>query len=112
MKPASCILVVIVAITLFVSLAGFAHADNSMREAAVNIDNFSFTPSTITVSRGTTVRWTNHDDIPHTVVSDDNSFRSKPLDTGDQFTYTFTKPGTYRYYCSIHPRMTGTVVVQ
>jgi len=78
----------------------------------VKIDNFSFSPATITVPAGTTVRWTNRDDIPHTVVSDKEIFKSKTLDTDDQFSYTFTKPGTYDYFCSIHPKMTGKVVVQ
>lgn len=78
----------------------------------VKIDNFSFAPATITVPVGTTVRWTNRDDIPHTVVSDDGKFQSKTLDTDDQYSYTFTKAGTYGYYCSIHPKMTGKVVVQ
>src|SRR5579872_3332766 len=82
-------------------------------DAIVKIDNFSFSPATITVPVGTTVRWTNADDIPHTVVSDDKTtFKSKALDTDEQFTYTFTKPGTYSYFCSIHPKMTGTIVVQ
>jgi plastocyanin len=78
----------------------------------VKIDNFSFGPETLTIPAGTTVRWTNRDDIPHTVVSDDKVFKSKVLDTDEQFTYTFAKPGTYKYFCSIHPKMTGTVVVQ
>ena len=86
--------------------------DKSASEAAVKIDNFSFSPVTITIPAGTTVRWTNRDDIPHTVVSDDKTFKSKPLDTDEQFTYTFTKPGTYNYFCSIHPKMTAKVVVQ
>jgi len=81
-------------------------------EAAVKIDNFSFSPATITVPVGTTVRWTNHDDIPHTVVADDKTFKSKALDTDEQFTYTFTKAGTYSYFCSIHPKMTAVVVVK
>lgn len=78
----------------------------------VKIDNFSFNAQTITVPAGTEVRWTNHDDIPHTVVSEDKSFKSKVLDTDEQFTYTLSKPGTYKYFCSLHPKMTGTVVVQ
>ncbi len=86
--------------------------DKPTAEVAVKIDNFSFSPATITVPAGTTVRWTNRDDIPHTVVSDDKIFKSKPLDTDEQFTYTFSKPGTYSYFCSIHPKMTGKVVVQ
>ena len=69
-------------------------------------------PATITIPVGTTVRWTNHDDIPHTVVSDDKTFKSKALDTDEQFTYTFTKAGTYNYFCSIHPKMTAVVVVK
>lgn len=80
----------------------------------VKIDNFSFSPSTLTVPVGTTVSWTNRDDIPHTVVSTDDSrvFKSKVLDTDEKFSFTFGKPGTYAYFCSIHPKMTGKVVVQ
>jgi plastocyanin len=79
----------------------------------VKIDNFTFAPGEITIAKGTTVRWVNRDDIPHTVVSDDKStFKSKPLDTDDKFSYTFTKEGTYSYFCSIHPKMTAKVVVK
>jgi plastocyanin len=78
----------------------------------VKIDNFSFGPTTVTVSPGTTVTWTNRDDIPHTVVSDDKIFKSKVLDTDEKFSYTFDKPGSYPYFCSVHPKMTGKVVVQ
>jgi plastocyanin len=77
----------------------------------VGIDNFSFSPATISVAPGTTVRWTNRDDIPHTVVADDRSFKSAVLDTDGQFARQFRQPGTFKYFCSIHPRMTGTVVV-
>lgn len=87
-------------------------SDKSPAAVEVKIDNFSFSPPTITVPAGTTVKWTNHDDIPHTVVSDDKQFKSKALDTDDQFTFTFAKPGTYSYFCSIHPKMTAKVVVQ
>jgi plastocyanin len=80
--------------------------------AEVKIDNFSFGPTTLTVAVGTTVTWTNRDDIPHTVVSDDKVFKSKVLDTDEKFSFTFTKPGTYPYFCSIHPKMTGKVDVQ
>jgi plastocyanin len=81
--------------------------------AEVKIDNFTFAPPVLTVAAGTTVKWVNRDDIPHTVVSDDKStFKSKALDTNDSFTYTFTKPGTYNYFCSIHPKMVAKVVVQ
>ena len=77
----------------------------------IKIDNFSFTPPTLTVKAGTQITWTNGDDIPHNVVSDDN-FKSKVLDTDEKFTFTATKPGTYSYYCSIHPKMTGKLVVE
>src|ERR1700722_2176296 len=82
--------------------------------AEVKVDNFSFSPATLTVAVGTTVTWTNQDDIPHTVVSTDDprAFRSKVLDTDEKFTYTFTKAGSFAYFCSIHPKMTGTVVVK
>src|SRR4029077_17423793 len=82
------------------------------KTAEVKIDNFSFGPSTLTVAVGATVTWTNHDDIPHTAVSTDGIFKSKVLDTDDKFSYTFTKAGNYPYFCSIHPKMTGTIVVQ
>ncbi len=80
--------------------------------AEVKIDNFSFGPATLTVAVGTTLTWTNRDDIPHTVVSTDGVFKSKVLDTDEKFSYTFAKAGTYAYFCSIHPKMTGKVVVQ
>ena len=77
----------------------------------VKIDNFSFGPD-VTIAAGTTVTWTNHDDVPHVVASDTNIFKSKALDTDDRYSYTFTKPGTYVYYCTVHPKMTAKVVVQ
>lgn len=81
--------------------------------AIVKIDNFSFGPATITIPTGSTVTWTNNDDVPHVVSSDDNKmFKSKALDTDDRFSFTFTKPGTYNYYCAIHPKMTAKIVVQ
>lgn len=81
-------------------------------DAAVIIDNFSFRPQTLTVLPGTTVTWTNHDDIPHTVVEKNAKFRSKALDTNDTTSITFMTPGTYTYFCSLHPHMTGSVVVE
>jgi plastocyanin len=77
----------------------------------VSIDNFSFTPPVVTVRPGTQITWTNRDDIPHTVVSNENLFKSKALDTDDKFSFTLTKPGTYNYFCSLHPKMTAKVVV-
>jgi amicyanin len=79
--------------------------------ADVKIDNFSFGPQEMSVAVGTTVTWTNRDDIPHTVVSTDGVFKSKVRDTDEKFSYTFTKAGTYDYFCSVHPKMTGKVVV-
>ncbi len=90
-----------------------ADAQQSPAKAAdVKIDNFSFGPAAVTVPVGTTITWTNHDDIPHTVTSTDGAFKSKVLDTDEKFTFTFDKPGTYPYFCTIHPKMTGKVVVQ
>ena len=81
--------------------------------AEIKIDNFSFAPQTVTVAPGTKVTWTNSDDIPHTVVSDDKTtFKSPALDTDEKFSVTFSKPGTYSYFCSIHPKMTAKIVVQ
>ena len=79
---------------------------------AVKIDNFKFGPEDVTVPVGTTVTWTNRDDIPHTVVSTTGVFKSKVLDTDEKFSFTFTKAGTYNYFCSVHPKMTGKVIVQ
>jgi plastocyanin len=89
-----------------------ANDQPSAASAAVKIDNFVFGPQSITVPVGTTVTWTNSDDIPHTAVSTDGVFKSKVMDTDEKFSYTFTKPGTYTYYCTIHPKMTGKIVVQ
>jgi plastocyanin len=81
--------------------------------SAVSIDNFTFNPQKLTVKAGTTVTWTNKDDIPHGIASANNAFtRSKALDTDDSFSFTFTAPGTYEYFCYIHPHMTGTIVVE
>ncbi|WP_273732737.1 cupredoxin domain-containing protein [Mycolicibacterium septicum] len=78
---------------------------------AVSIDNFAFAPAMLTVHRGDTVTWTNHDEEPHTVAAEDGSFRSPGMDTNGTFSFTFANPGSYDYVCSIHPVMHGTVVV-
>jgi plastocyanin len=81
--------------------------------SAVSIDNFTFSPATLTVKAGTTVTWTNKDDIPHGIAWSNNTFtRSKALDTDDNASFTFTTPGTYQYFCYIHPHMVGTIVVE
>ena len=93
------------AVTLF---PGLVRAE----DATVKIDNFTFAPARLTVKAGTTVTWRNEDDIPHTVTSATRLFKSKVLDTDDSFSFTFAEPGTYEYFCSLHPRMTGTIVVE
>jgi plastocyanin len=78
----------------------------------VKIGNFTFSPATLTVAPGTTVTWTNEDDIPHTIAAKNKAFRSKTLDTDNQFSFTFTAPGEYEYFCSLHPHMIGKVIVK
>jgi plastocyanin len=79
---------------------------------AVKIDNFTFSPATLTVAPGMTVTWTNDDDIPHTILGKEKGFRSKPLDTGNQFSFTFATAGEYAYFCSLHPHMVGKIIVK
>jgi plastocyanin len=105
-------LVTIVAISFQTAPPGVSAAPAAAPKVEVRIDNFSFSPAAITVKPGTQITWTNGDDIPHTVVSDSKDFKSKVLATGEKYTYTPAKPGTYSYSCSIHPNMTGKVVVQ
>jgi plastocyanin len=78
----------------------------------VQVDNFTFGPATLTVPVNSTVTWVNKDDLPHVIASTDGVFKSKALDTDDKYSYTFTKAGTYPYFCSIHPKMVGKIVVQ
>jgi len=96
-----------IAAALIMLLGAHAYAD----DANVTIDNFTFSPAELTVKVGTTVTWKNHDDIPHAVVSA-GKFRSKTLDTDDSFSFTFTAAGEYKYFCSLHPHMTGTIKVE
>jgi plastocyanin len=79
---------------------------------AVTIDNFTFSPPVLKVKVGTTVTWKNQDDIPHTVVATDKTFKSNALDTDDSYTFTFTKAGSFEYFCSLHPHMTGKIEVE
>jgi amicyanin len=89
------------------------HAQTAAPVSAVSIDNFTFTPPSLTVKAGTTVTWINKDDIPHGIASSNNAFtKSKALDTDDSYSFTFTTPGTYQYFCYVHPHMTGMIVVQ
>jgi plastocyanin len=92
-------------------LKGTPTAQATAGGTQVIVDNFSFTPGTTAVPVGATVTWTNHDDVPHNVVSTEKKFASPVLDTDEKFSYKFEVAGTFKYYCSIHPRMTGQVVV-
>jgi plastocyanin len=87
-------------------------APASAKEMRVTISNFTFEPQTTTIARGETVRFVNSDDMVHVVVATDGSFRSEALDTGDSFTASFTKPGSFTYFCGLHPFMKGTIVVK
>ena len=78
----------------------------------ITIDNFTFTPKELTVAVGTTVKWVNHDDIPHTVVEKKTTFRSKALDTDDSYSFTFSSAGTFDYFCGLHPHMVGQIIVK
>jgi plastocyanin len=95
-------------------LAGVAvmAAPAGAEDAVVKIENFTFAPQRLTVKAGTTITWTNDDDIPHTVASSAKAFKSKVLDSEDKFSFTFTTAGVYEYFCSLHPHMTGTIVVE
>ncbi len=105
-----------------IALALVGHGSRPMQAAVdpaaarsgpqVTIDNFQFGPARLTVPVGTTVTWTNQDDMVHTVTSSTKAFSSQGLETGESFSHTFDKPGTYEYFCALHPRMTGSVVVQ
>lgn len=87
-------------------------AQGPVAAPAITIDNFKFTPVSLTVPAGTTVVWSNRDDLPHTVVERNQKFKSKALDTGDSYSFTFSEPGTYEYFCGLHPKMVGKVVVE
>lgn len=108
----------IFSLAALVALAGtgsppaLAAAPVAQSNVDIKIDNFSFVPPVLKVAVGATVTWVNRDDIPHTAVSTEKVFKSKVLDTDDKYSFTFTKAGTYPYFCSLHPKMTGQVVVQ
>ena len=108
LRPSVCF------VALAAALAAASPRDEAVRaeEATISIDNFTFAPERLTLRAGTTVTWRNADDIPHTVTSSARLFKSSALDTDDTYSFTFTEPGTYEYFCSLHPRMTGTIVVE
>jgi plastocyanin len=91
---------------------GTVAAEEAKDPNSVTIDNFTFTPPELTVAVGTTVKWVNHDDIPHSVVDGNKTFRSKALDTDDSFSFTFASAGTYSYFCGLHPHMQGKIIVK
>jgi len=98
------------AVLLLYSRAKAGEAQTSATE--VRVDNFTFGPDTLTVPVNSTVTWVNKDDIPHVIASNDGLFKSRALDTDQKYSYTFSKAGTYPYYCSIHPKMVGKIIVQ
>ena len=100
----------ITALGAILVVGGLEHA-RATENPMVMIDNFAFTPATLMVPVGTTVTWENGDDIPHSIVLSDHSFRSKPLDTKDRASFTFTKTGEMQYFCGLHPHMTGKIIV-
>jgi plastocyanin len=104
----------IIAAAIVAAAIGFAQdgAAQAAQTISISAQNFMFSPATITVKAGATVTWVNHDEEPHTIFNDAGLFRSSALDTNESFSYTFDKPGTYRYICTIHPRMTGTIIVE
>ena len=116
--PPSVLRGLIPALLLTITPSPPVHAGQEMAANAaaapvtVRIDNFTFTPAEITVAPGAEVTWTNADDIPHTVVAVRKAFRSKVLDTEQSYSFTFTAPGTYDYFCSLHPHMQGKVIVK
>jgi plastocyanin len=87
-------------------------APTTSKSIEVEVDNFTFAPETITVPANATVTWLNRDDVPHVIASTDGLFRSKALDTDDKYAFTFTKPGTYSYFCAVHPKMVGKIIVR
>jgi amicyanin len=91
---------------------GVLLADAQNQTSAIAIDNFTFNPHTVTVKAGTTITWTNKDDIPHAIAAVGKQFKSKVMDTDNTYSFTFTTPGSYAYFCSLHPHMTGTIVVE
>jgi plastocyanin len=107
-----------VALPLALSAVLLLHPTRAKSEDAkaspteVRVDNFSFGPDSLTVPVNSTVTWVNKDDVPHVIASNDGVFKSKALDTDDQYSYTFTRAGTYSYYCTIHPKMVGKILVR
>lgn len=109
-------LAIVAAIVTLTAIAGTSaqtgRSSKPPQTVAIEIDNFKFAVASLEVIVGTTVTWTNRDDVPHTVTSSTKVFKSPALDTGESFSYTFKEAGTFEYYCSVHPHMTGKIVVK
>lgn len=95
----------------FTLLGLLAFAPAALADSEVTITSYAFAPASITVPAGTKVTWTNKDDTPHTIVDNGKKYRSPALDTKDTYSHTYAEPGTYHYFCTLHPQMTGTIVV-
>jgi plastocyanin len=109
------VLTLSVALALVASGAGTAKPAPRASEPpsyTIDIKDFMFTPRNLTIPVGSKVTWTNKDEEPHKVAEVNTSFISKPLDTDEGFTYEFKVPGKYEYFCTVHPRMTGTIIVE
>jgi plastocyanin len=108
-QPRHMRLPLLAAASALFALASSAHA---LEAKSIEIEKFAFAPKEITVTPGTKITWTNHDETPHTISTADKAFASKAMDTGDRFEYTFTKEGDFAYFCTLHPFMTGIVHVK
>jgi len=109
----SCLAIVATIMATMPAIAGDAASEQHKTQSVeVKVDNFTFAPETITVPANATVIWLNRDDVPHVIASTDGLFRSKALDTDDKYAFTFTKPGTYSYFCAVHPKMVGKIIVR
>ena len=117
-RPEALVCLLALGLTLVSTMRGMDSAPQESlpaetSKAEVRIDNFSFAPKEITVAVGTTVTWTNHDDVPHVVASADDQFDKSPaLDTDESFSHVFSTAGSFTYFCSIHPHMTGKIIVK
>ena len=104
------------ALSLALFALAFTHSPGTAAQPAdaneIVIQNFAFEPATLTVKAGTKVTWVNRDDEPHTATATDKRFNSKTLENGDRFSTEFTQPGTFKYYCALHPKMTGQIIVK
>ena len=100
----------IAALVVFTLLASPVFAADAPANQ-ITINEYMYMPATLNVVTGTKVTWVNHDEVPHTIVDTDKAFRSAALDTDETYSYTFTKPGTYHYFCTLHPKMVATIIV-